>query len=431
MRASAAMRLRRLAIRLLALAAVIGCAGTPTAATPPTAVRTPLPPAAPGTLALVGVNVVPMDADTVLADRTVIVRDGTIVAIEPSADADVPPDATVIDGRGGWLAPGLMDMHVHLQASDAEAYLRAGITTVRNMWGTPNVAALRREVQQGSARLPTIFSAGPGVDGPPPTWPYTVLVETAGAAEGAVSEHVDEGWDFIKVYQNLNREAYDAVLSRARQLGMTVVGHTPTRVGLGRVLESGQASVEHLGGYEVVLSGLGRGLGAWARIDAGRIEELAGRTASRGVWNCPTQVVVAELARRNLAPAEAEEAMANRRLVVRALAEAGAPLLAGTDAGIGLVPPGTSLAAELQDFVRAGLSPYRALRAATVDAAEFLGLGGSLGVVRVGARADLVLLSGNPLEQIFWVRAPVGVVLRGRWLTSGGDRPEDSEPPLP
>jgi imidazolonepropionase-like amidohydrolase len=101
--------------------------------------------------------------------------------------------------------------------------------------------------------------------------------------------------------------------------------------------------------------------------------------------------------------------------MVKALRDAGVPLLAGTDAGIDLVAPG-ALAGELELFVQAGLTPLDALRSATADAARFLGVDGELGTIAIGKRADLVLLGANPLDDVRALRGPVGVILRGRRL---------------
>jgi imidazolonepropionase-like amidohydrolase len=103
-------------------------------------------------------------------------------------------------------------------------------------------------------------------------------------------------------------------------------------------------------------------------------------------------------------------------LLVRALRDAGARLLLGTDETNPFIVAGFSVHDELALFVEAGLSPYEALRAGTATPAEFLGLMGEFGVVAEGARADLVLVSGNPLEDVGHARRPVGVMVRGRWL---------------
>lgn len=105
------------------------------------------------------------------------------------------------------------------------------------------------------------------------------------------------------------------------------------------------------------------------------------------------------------------------RAVTAALHQAGVPLLAGTDAyGFVLVAPGRSLHAELESLVAAGLSPYEALRAATVEPARFLGREAEFGTIGAGKVADMVLLPANPLGDITAVSEPLGVMLRGRWL---------------
>jgi imidazolonepropionase-like amidohydrolase len=394
----------------LAFLLIVACSGDPTGPVPTPRARTALPPLFPGAVAIVGANVVTMADDGVLVDQTVIVRDGLVSAVGPRESIAVPPDAERVDARGAYLLPGLIDAHVHLLRADADAYLRAGVTTVRNMWGTPGVAALRAEAAAG-APLPTIFSAGPGIDGNPPAWPYTELPASPAEAADIVTRHVAEGWDFIKVYDRLSPAAYDAVTRRARELGVAVIGHVPRAIPLDQAFDRGQASIEHLTGYALAVGG-------WTTPDRGRFGPLAGATAERGVWNCPTLLVVAALSGQR-APAESVAVVRNRRALVRALYDAGAPLLAGTDAGIDVVPPGSALAGELEELVAAGLPPAAALRAATVNPARFLGVTAELGTVEVGKRADLVLLHGDPLADISRVRAPLGVVLRGRWLNYG------------
>ena len=102
--------------------------------------------------------------------------------------------------------------------------------------------------------------------------------------------------------------------------------------------------------------------------------------------------------------------------VIGALHRAGVPLMAGTDAmGYPLIAPGTSLHRELRLLVDSGLTPCEALRTATVVPAGFLGREAEFGAVAVGKRADLLLVEGNPLEDIGRLRTPVGVMVRGRW----------------
>jgi imidazolonepropionase-like amidohydrolase len=128
-----------------------------------------------GTLAVTGVHVVPMTADTVLRAHTVLVRDGRVVAVGPTARVRVPTGARVIDGRGKWLIPGLADMHTHLFSDDAipdsladdelGVMVANGVTVARLMIGTPEHLALRRDVAAGRVLGPQLWVASPQLSG--------------------------------------------------------------------------------------------------------------------------------------------------------------------------------------------------------------------------------------------------------------------------
>lgn len=365
-----------------------------------------------GTLAVVDVNVVPMDRPLVLRHQTVIVRGGRIAWLGPAAAARVPAGARVVQGNGRYLMPGLIDMHVHLRRADLRLYLAAGITTVRNMWGHEEVQQLQRDVATGVRRGPTIYSASPGLDGTPPQWPGTVQVLDSAAAGDAVRAQVAAGWSWIKVYTQLTPPAYHAIMAAARAAGIPVVGHVPLRVDIHDALASGQRSIEHLTGYDRAVSRTGRGgTWGWTDADTSRYPALVAATLAAGTWNCPTLAIFVKLAEQHPA-GERPGIIERRRQFVRALSRAGAHLLAGTDAGIGIVAPGASLHDELAELVAAGLTPYQALRAATVDAAAFLGRP-ELGRIGAGAAADLLLVAGNPLEDIGQAAKIEGMVLHG------------------
>ncbi|HEV7556612.1 MAG TPA: hypothetical protein VGO00_14205, partial [Kofleriaceae bacterium] len=160
--------MRRALLILLVAACGKGDKPAPTP-TPPA----PLPPPAnvKATAAIVDVTVVPMDADHELAHQTVLVDGDKVVAIGPVASTGVPAGATKIDGAGKWLVPGLVDMHVHFNDEhDGILYLANGVTTVRNMWGSPMQLEWRDKVRKHDPSFtgPTIFTAGPIVDGDPP-----------------------------------------------------------------------------------------------------------------------------------------------------------------------------------------------------------------------------------------------------------------------
>jgi len=233
-----------------------------------------------------------------------------------------------------------------------------------------------------------------------------------------VNDQVQAGWRYLKVYTRLSRENYQAIMAEARAAGIPVVGHVPWAVPIEEALALGQTSIEHLTGYEMRFSRSGRtGTLAWLDANPALYSNLAQASARAGVWNCPTLAIYSALAQQHTA-AEHDEIVRQRRAFVLELHRAGAKLLAGSDAGIGVVEPGVVLHAELAELVAAGLTPYQALRASTIDAAEFLGIP-QLGTVAVGAPADLLLVDGNPLANIARLRQFDGLVQRGAWTPAG------------
>lgn len=415
-------------------------------------------------VAVVDVSVIPVDSARILRGQTVVVEGERIVAVGPRDAVALPPGTDVIDGRGGYLIPGLADMHTHFGRDDLGLFLANGVTTVRLMWGWSDPIRWRDSIASGALLGPSMFVAGTIIEGSPPA-AFASVIDTAGRAmvhsesEGRmeVLRQRMAGVDFIKVYNNVSREAYSGIVDQARRLGLTVAGHVPFDVGLRGVLEAGQSSIEHLRGYvwELVPSDApqppdrdlrSRAL-AWAYADTSRFDELVQLTRGADAVNVPTLVVgevflspqnvverylagpaapfFSDATRETLRHREripwlsnfsdddfvrAREGLAVQRALVRALHEGGATILAGTDVS----PAGFALHWELEQLVRAGLTPYDALVAATRGPAEFLAW--NQGVIQPGRRADLVLLRANPLEDITNTQAIEGVMVRGVWL---------------
>ena len=440
------------------LAAALAVALTPAAARAQAAGATldDVPPAA--AVAFVDVAVLPMDGDRVLEHRTVVVRDGRIVAIGAPATTPVPAGATRVDGRGRFLLPGLVDMHAHMAPGGASlgdpagrqlaAYLATGFTTVRGLGNAPTALALRDRIARGEVIGPRLVLAGPSLNGK----------SVASPADGArmVAEQKRQGFDLLKTHGGVSAEAYDSIAAAAARLGMPLVGHVTPEFGLRGAMRAHQ-QVEHLDGYIAALMADGATAPGdqmiWdpavlARVDTAKIAPLARETARLGIWNGPTlalfEVLASEetpdaLAARpelRLIPPQAvaawkaqkaevlaevppegrAEFLALRRRIVRALHDAGAGILVGSDSPQLFATPGYGALREIDALVAAGLSPYDALVAATRAPAEYMGRAREVGTVAVGKRADLVLLDGNPLVDRVVLRQPRGVMVAGRWL---------------
>jgi imidazolonepropionase-like amidohydrolase len=344
-------------------------------------------------LALVGVHVLAMEGERILPDQTLVVRNGRIESLGPRRTVDVPWGATRIEGEGRFVLPGLVDMHAHVTRTRAlRGALAHGVTTVRNMRGEAKHLAWRGEIERGERLGPRLVTAGPQLAGTGEPGPGVVVVAGAPEARGAVRAQAEAGFDFVKVYEGLGPAEHRAVVEEAARLGLPVAGHVSGGVGIYTTLASGQASIEHA---EELTQGAG-GLGS------ARLEALVASARASSAWICPT------LALHRLFSPREDHAL--RQRLVAALHRAGVGVLAGSDAA----PAG--LTDELVELVASGLTPYQALRAATADAARFLGRADEFGTVSVGLVADLLLVEGDPLGDLRALDAPSGVVARGRWL---------------
>jgi imidazolonepropionase-like amidohydrolase len=447
---------------LLALSAV----GAPLGAQPAEEGR-PGTAAAPGVYAFVGVNVLPMDREGVDLNRTVVVRDGVIETVGPADDVDVPPDATVIDGGGRWLMPGLAEMHAHVPPvqgdgwPDREAvedmlflYVANGITTIRGMLGAPYQLELAEMLAGDELLGPTFYVGAPSVNGGSAPDPET--------AERLVRLHAETGYHLQKIHPGLSRATWDRMAEVARQEGLSFAGHVPQAVGLRHALATGMSTVDHLDGYvpAVATSEIRERLLAGGNVSLAdvvasatpeRIGEVARLTREAGAWVVPTMYLWENLygapdADALLSAPEMRYVSAGQRAawrrqsenrpslpsdvvtahnelrkeILRALAREGAGILMGTDSPQMFNVPGFALHRELEVMEDAGLTRFQILESGTANVAGYvekeLGLDGAFGTVAAGRRADLVLLEANPLDDLDHLDRRAGVMVRGRWV---------------
>ena len=414
------------------------------------------------TIAFVNVNVIPMDRERILENQTVVVRGGRIVKVGPADSTKVPEGAKTIDGKGKFLLPGLTEMHGHIpnpnspyKAEDVSLlYVANGVTTVRGMLGHPSHLELRKRIARGEFLGPTYYLSGPAVSGNPRIWGELKTVEDGARVATQIKE---AGYEAIKVHEGLAPAAYDGVMRKAAELGLLTGGHIPNDVGLLHAIEMKQGTIEHLDGYiqEMVTDDApppGPGLfqpELVDYVDDSKLRALAEKIRDAGVGNVPTaslyhkiygldsgermserpemryvpapvlnQWVRAKNSRSKNGPSKetVEKQFALNRKIIKVLNEVGAKIYLGSDSPQIFQVPGFSLQDELREMVAAGLTPYEALEAGTRISAEFLGKFDKFGMVKEGYRADLVLLSGNPLERIRNFRRQAGVMVNGQWL---------------
>jgi hypothetical protein len=400
-------------------------------------------------IAFRNVSVVPMDSEGVLRNQTVIVKNGTIVAIGDTKMALVPVDAMVLDGSGKYLLPGLADMHVHTDPSDFPLFLANGITTIREMNGSPNHLKWRAELASGELLGPRLFVASTMIAGEKQRYRH-VLATSPEQAATVVKGFAEQHYDFIKVYDGLSREVYDQIIQTARQAKIPVVGHIPKEVGLDHVLESRQESIEHAEQIEYAVASFD------SPLTPQQADAVAAKIALAGAWVTPTLASQEILCRQSTAwfnslfertemkfvdsstlswwsslrrPSSHADStksggndmgdrfFSSQANLVKALNQHHVRLLAGTDTPNPLLVPGFSLHDELRNLHDAGLGNFEVLQTATTKPAEFLGLLAESGTVQVAKRADLVLVDDNPLQNLTTLRTPAGVMLGGKWFS--------------
>jgi len=235
------------------------------------------PKTTPADLAIEHVRVVDVRSGAVLPDQTVLVANGRIAAVGPSPSVRGAGGRT-IDATGRYLVPGLWDAHVHSVENAAwhlPLFVAHGITAIRSFNpGTDDAIQLTQSVRdrlgRGDLLGPRMIAGGPSVDGSPPAATKPIIASSADEARRAVDTLADAGMDLVKVYELLSRDAYFALMERARERGIPVDGHVPFRVQPGEAAEAGQRTIEHLRGLEW-------GCAADARAQRAALERLIGR----------------------------------------------------------------------------------------------------------------------------------------------------------
>jgi imidazolonepropionase-like amidohydrolase len=421
----------------------------------------------PADLAIRDVRVVHGDGRVTPA-ATILVRSGRITAVHASAGRGHHPARRSMDGRGLTALPGLIDAHVHVTDWALPLFLRWGVTTVRDLHNDPGyVLPLARDE---SPHRPRIVAAGALIDAPDSSCRHAIEVATPREARIAVRRQIADGAGVITAYTRLSPAMLQVIVQEARARGVPVAAHVG-RTTAAEAARVGVTSLEHASGISDAASS-----DRPARLPAGHDEFLDRWTLFPREWReaAPARLRQVGLALRDggvtLVPAlardeafsrladpdlltdpalrevpraiveqewdprdimrragwtreilaEFKEALVHVQRFVGAFADEGGRLAAGTDTAQPFVVPGASLHRELQLYVQAGLTPAAALRSATADAAELLGIAHRTGTLDAGKDADLLLVEGDPLADIrdtARIRAVVraGVVVdRGR-----------------
>lgn len=405
------------------------------------------------------ISVIPMDQERVLEKQDVLVSEGKIVAIGETGNVPYNDDATVIDGTGKFLLPGLAEMHAHVPPVDdiepmkevLSLFLANGVTTIRGMLGHPRHLELREKINSGEIPGPHFYTTGPSFNGN--------TVKTAEEGAQKVRDQKAAGYDYLKLHPGLTPETFGAIATTANEVGIPFVGHVSFDVGIQRAIDAGYSSIDHMDGFvEALVPNIekigeeGNGLfGIYSSpmADTTRIPQIIQGLKEHNIWMVPTQA----LAERWMSPVEGsvflnapemkymkQETLDNwgnaksslladkrfdsqkvenyielRRKLIRDCQEAGVGILLGSDAPQIFNVPGFSVHHELKYLVDAGLTPYEALQTGTSNVAKYLGKDNA-GVIQAGAVSDMVVLNANPLEDISNTTSIESVMIGEKYL---------------
>lgn len=410
------------------------------------------------TVVIHNVHLLTMESNQIIENQTVIISEGVISWVGNASEAEIPDNATVIEGDF-YVMPGLAEMHAHIPSiqqgretmeNTLKLYLSQGITTIRGMLGQEAHLELREQAAASEIISPRIFTSGPSFSGN--------SVNDPERARQMVRDQKEAGYDLLKIHPGITLDVFEAVAHEANKVGIEFSGHISHAVGLERSLDAGQGTIEHLDRYMEFLAGnpadredpsiIFFGYDLTPRVDESLIEEAVKKTKAAGVWNVPTNTLLdniynpensieemKKLPGMKYMPPGTVDNWANfvekfrqgeayneeqgrkflniRNNLTKALHENDAGLMLGADAPQIFNPPGFSAHRELELFVDAGLSPFEALKTGTVNVGKYLGEENTTGKIAEGFRADLVLLNRNPLETIPFNEHIQGVVSQG------------------
>ena len=387
--------------------------------------------------AIVGGRLIDGTGKPPLENSAVILRDGKIVAVGPAASTAVPEGAQLIDAHGKSVLPGLWEMHAHFEQVEwGPIYLATGVTTARDVGNEKEfIVAVRDAIANGQGIGPRLVMAGV-VDGSGPLSLGVIRVDTPEQAREQVQKYHALGFQQIKIYSSVKENIVPVITAEAHRLGMTVTGHIPIGMNAIQGIEDGMDQINHA---EYLTDVMADPKSHAVDPDAAQVKKVIALMKEHHTVVDPTLALLEiithpldrplstfepgivhvapelreELETTGTPPDKAQGAGAYFNALVetvRVLHQAGVPIVAGTDQAV----PGFSVDREIELYVKAGFTPMEAIQAATLVPARAMGMEQESGTVEVGKRADVIVVDGNPLENISDIRKVNTVFAAGK-----------------
>lgn len=400
------------------------------------------PPAMPNpeqVIAIVNGQVIDGMGGKPIAGGIVVVRGHKIAAVGNATEVHVPSDAVVFDAAGKSVLPGLVDSHFHTASGDTintlpPLFLSRGVTTARDPGRPIEVYDRFKDGQRQAARL---FLTGPHYDQPPFAWPDNavgILSETDAARK--TQQYAEQGGTGIKVYYRLPLRELRATCAAAHSLGVPVTAHLEL-VDADLAIAAGLDGIEHITSLGTVLADTeiaerfresvyndnearkdGR-YRLWASLSEAlppRGERLSQLMAEQGTYLSPTLATFERRAGEGVKEYEAR-GFENMLKVVGLCHRHGVHVVTGSHTWSKYVPMGLAFQREMELLHECGLSTMDVIRSSTLVNAQFLGCGDRVGSLEAGKLADIVIVDGDPLDDIASMRNVWRVMQNGNWIS--------------
>lgn len=403
---------------------------------------------------LTDISLIDTSTGEIASEASILIKGNRIAAINP---IELPEGIKTVSGKGRYVIPGLSEMHAHIPNNPEytdrvlKLFIAHGVTNIRGMLGHPSHLALREQLNSGNKLGPYLVTSGPSINGNSVKSPQQAIKK--------ITQQVKAGYDFHKIHPGLSKESYRAVTETASNLGSLWGGHISTDVGIVDTVKAGQATIDHLDGFieELAVRNGGEianrgffGFSLAHQVYDDSIAKLITELKPYDYSVVPTETLMQNLAgtgstdqlmknpahrwmpksvvdgwknsRDNfwsnpaITKQQADRFLQVRRILLNEFQKQGVPILLGSDAPQWFNVPGDSLHKELELMVESGLTPLQALQTGTHNIFAYYRGTHSVGIIKEGLRADLILLNKNPLESISNSRSIHAVVVAGQFL---------------
>ncbi len=377
-------------------------------------------------------------------DSTIVIVDSKIAQVGPASQVAVPKGAKIIRAAGMVAMPGLSDMHIHLASAwdgkspDVANYrqylnalLYAGVTTILDTGNYQDfILRVRGETAAGTIPGPRVFCVGGMIDGANPVWTgISSIVTSPKEVAEIVAERKLAGVNLLKGYEQLDRGLLAALLDQGRIAGLKVLLHSGSKDGDLEVMKMGIVALAHLPNTtmtdETVQVARTNNVQFLSTLSVHEsysrrrfqsvkfLEDPLIRSTTDSKTIAQLRIFAHEPANANVTKA-AMEGLKKAQENARRLWDAGVLIVAGSDASYPGVFQGEGLHRELELLVEAGIPPVKAIQAATLNAARFMGQDSIWGSVTPGKRADLILVKGKPYRSIGDTRKIAIIIQNGK-----------------